>query len=336
MALGKSLGNILGDYFGEEVVTLNTPNTSLSHVQGKDTPIKEKSKSKKSNTIKSSDSAGLNSITPAPETVPKHDQQDRDENMIHSLKIDEIDVNEYQTREYFDEEKIEKLAQSIKSHGLIHPVLVLKRTNPPQGVNSYMLLAGERRLRAVKYLGKSEIMALVKSEQELSGVDQAMIAALENLQREDLSPIELAKTFDMLMELQKKNEEDLGEMLGYTGQYIRNYIRLLSLHPIVQGALREGTIGEGQARHLVGLPEERQLELLDIIITKDLTVKEVIQLIKEQGRDMKRAVQFVSRRHSIDPDLTKRFEQFAMKNFVNPKVKYTGSDEKGKIIISWG
>lgn len=285
MALGKSLGNILGDYFGDEAVSLDSGNN--------------------------------------------HDDQ-----TIHAkyILIDQIDTSPYQTRTEFTSQKINSLAQNIKKNGLIHPILVLEKTEKNEG-KKYQLLAGERRLRATASLGESKIIAIIKKEVDLSKPEQAMITAMENLQREDLSPIELAKTFQMLMETQNIDEPALASMLDSSGQYIKNYLRLLDLSTPVQNALQKRQIGEGQARYLIGLSDEDQLIFLREIIEKDLTVKEVIILIKKHA--FKSIKPSSSKTHQLPDEIVSKAQKIA-ELFPKSKLACKGDDTKGKITITWG
>lgn len=285
MALGKSLGNILGDYFGDEAVSLDAKsNKDDQNVQSKFIPI------------------------------------------------DQIDTSPYQTRTEFSSQKINSLAQNIKKNGLIHPILVLERSDTT-AEKKYQLLAGERRLRATQSLGETKIHALIKQESDLTKPEQAMITAMENLQREDLSPIELAKTFQMLMDTQNIDEPALASMLDSSGQYIKNYLRLLDLSVPVQNALQKRQIGEGQARYLVGLSDEDQLIFLREIIEKDLTVKEVIMLIKKSA--FKAIKPAASKIHQLPDEIVTKAQKLA-EFFPKSKLAVKGDDKKGKITISWG
>ncbi len=294
MALGKSLGNILGDYFGQESVTLGNQESNF----GKDT-------------------------------------------LVTLLPINSINPSPFQTRSIFEDNKINKLAASIKESGLIHPILVLKRDKDSIDESAdgfeYTLLAGERRLRACKSLGFTEILCIIKPFDSLSGKQQAMLAAVENLQREDLSPIELAGTFLMLMQTQNFDEQELADNLGHSLQYVKNYIRLLTLDQTVQQALLERKIGEGQARFLVGLEPNLQIKLLQRIIAEELTVKE-ISAITSQLKSAEAVKPVLTPKlktvTKFSPDIIVKAQKLA-EIFPNAVLKCTGSEEEGKIVISW-
>ena len=291
MALGKSLGNILGDYFGDEVVSLNEQEQSKVQITHGD---------------------------------------------IRNIAIKEIKLSPFQTRRNFDDDKIKSLANSIKQTGLIHPIIVLQQTIKLDDDNTkieFTLIAGERRLRACKLLGVKDIMVLIKKEEELSDSQHAMLTAMENLEREDLNPIELANTFIMLMQTQVLDEKGVADLLKTSPQYVKNYLRLLTLVEQVQDAIMMGKIGEGQARHLVGLDMDKQLEMLDLIIQKELTIREIIEILSK--KPLKDANKFISKNHNINPEYFRRAQKLAT-FFPNSKLKCAGDDDKGKIIISWG
>jgi len=299
MALGKNLGNLLGDYFGEysEEEPLLSETKNFRQINVQDT----------SQTAVFGDS------------------------LIQSIPVDKITLNPYQTRTQFDFEKIQALAESIKTTGLLNPIIVSKR-----GEN-YILLAGERRLRAVKLLGQTEILAIVKPDEQLTEADKVLISATENLQREDLTPIELACTYKSLLTVLQIDEKELAERLGVTAQYIKNYLRLLTLSREVQKALLERKIGEGHARHLVGLPEEQQEMALKIILERDLSVREIIELVKKMQQNSWPNVTQLQKPEvipNLEPDIIQTIDTLKQR-LPNAKIKFSGNERKGKLTISW-
>jgi ParB family chromosome partitioning protein len=299
MALGKNLGNLLGDYFGEysEGDSLLSETKNFRQINVQDT----------SQTAVFGDS------------------------LIQSIPVDKITLNPYQTRTQFDFEKIQALAESIKTTGLLNPIIVSKR-----GEN-YILLAGERRLRAVKLLGQTEILAIVKPDEQLTEADKVLISATENLQREDLTPIELACTYKSLLTVLQIDEKELAERLGVTAQYIKNYLRLLTLSREVQKALLERKIGEGHARHLVGLPEEQQEMALKIILERDLSVREIIELVKKMQQNSWPNVTQLQKPEvipNLEPDIIQTIDTLKQR-LPNAKIKFSGNERKGKLTISW-
>jgi ParB family transcriptional regulator, chromosome partitioning protein len=319
MALGKSLDNILGDYFGEEVVDLNDNSTSQKQVLKSTKPSKQA-------TPKATDAmihSKIESVISEGKTV------------VRDIFIEDIDISPFQTRKQFDPIKLRSLADSIQKSGLIHPILVLERENPSDDEKPFYLIAGERRLRACQELGYELVLAVVKSENDLSDPELALLGAMENLQREDLNPMELSHTFSMLMETQELDEEGLAQILDHSMQYVKNYLRLRTLEEPVQRALINGMIGEGQARHLVGLETQKQLQLLDLIIQKDLTVREIQQILRRDASSLADENKYIPVIHNLSSSSYKRAEKLAS-YFPNSNLKVSGDESKGKIVIKWG
>ena len=324
MALGKSLDNILGDYFGEEVVELSDLQNKDNEPDAKEVATKKAAKklTKKPAKTKTTGESEENALVEG-------------KTVVKDIFIDDIDVSPYQTRRTFDPAKLRSLADSIEESGLIHPVLVLERANPTESQKPFFLIAGERRLRACQELNYELVLAVVKSEQDLTEAQLAMLGAMENLQREDLNPIELAHTFTMLMDTQKTDETGVAKLLDSSSQYVKNYLRLLTLEEPVRRALENSVIGEGQARHLVGLGKDEQLQLLDLIVQKDLTVREIQALIRRlRAEDEEKQAAEVPA-HNLSGRNFQRVEKLAG-YFPNSKVKVLGDDHKGKIVIQWG
>lgn len=202
---------------------------------------------------------------------------------VVELMIDQITPNEYQPRLVFDDEKIKELAQTLKTHGMIQPIVVRQK-----GENEYELIAGERRYRAAKSLNWEKIPAIVR---QLNDTETASIALIENIQREDLSVIEEAIAYVKLIELHNLTQEALAQRLGKSQSTIANRIRLLSLPEKIQQAINEQEITERHARALLKLKEaELQLKFFDKIIEKSLNVRETEALINkylEEGQEKK-------------------------------------------------
>ncbi|MBF0699146.1 ParB/RepB/Spo0J family partition protein [Streptococcus danieliae] len=192
---------------------------------------------------------------------------------ITDIRITEIQTNPYQPRRQFSEQALTELSQSIAVNGLIQPIIV--RQSP---ITGYELLAGERRLRACKKLGWSTIPALVKDLSNSQMMEQAII---ENLQREDLNPIEEALAFQKLVQ-HGLTHEDIGQQLGKSRPYISNSLRLLKLAPTLQEALIQGDISPGHARLLLPLAVEEQLYLLQEIQSKGWSVRQLEASLKNK------------------------------------------------------
>ena len=185
---------------------------------------------------------------------------------IKQVNVDEIVSSPYQPRTVFDEEKIIELSQTIKTHGIIQPIVVRFRNE------RYEIIAGERRWRAAKKMGLKKIPAIVR---ELNDSQAASIALIENLQREGLTAIEEAIAYQKLIDLHQLTQESLAQRLGKSQSTIANKIRLLQLPQKIKMALLERNISERHARALLSLEQETvQLQLLAEIVEKELNVKQ--------------------------------------------------------------
>ena len=193
--------------------------------------------------------------------------------MISKIHIDEISENQNQPRLNFNEKEIEDLALSIKKFGLIQPITVRQKTN-----NKYELIAGERRLRAFKLLNISEITAFVKHANQEESIEMALI---ENIQREDLNPIEIALSFKKIINTSELTQEELSKRIGKSRTLIANYLRLLTLPTIIQNGLINKTISIGHAKPLIIIEnEENQINIFEDIIKMKLSVRETEELCK--------------------------------------------------------
>lgn len=186
------------------------------------------------------------------------------EKEIFDISLQDIIPNRFQPREMFDDEALKELAQSIREHGVIQPIIVRKVGD------KYEIIAGERRFRASQLAGKPTIPALVR---DIDDKEAAKIALLENLQRSNLTPIEEAKTYQTILKLDNITQEELAQNLGKSQSTIANKLRLLTLDEEVQTALLNSQISERHARSLLGLDNETQKQLLYKILNEKLTVK---------------------------------------------------------------
>jgi ParB family chromosome partitioning protein len=197
------------------------------------------------------------------------------EKNIYYISPDLISPNIYQPRKHFNEETIDELAQSIKVYGIIQPLTVRKLSH-----DRYELVAGERRLRASKKLGLSEVPVILI---DITDKDSAAIALLENLQREDLNYIEEAEAYYNLIKDHSYTQEQLAEVIGKKQSTIANKIRLLKLDAEVRLMLLENKLTERHARALLKLSDpEMQLSILKIVISKNLNVKKTEELIERE------------------------------------------------------
>ncbi|AFU42235.1 ParB/RepB/Spo0J family partition protein [Campylobacter jejuni] len=195
-----------------------------------------------------------------------------DKNQSTMIEIDQISPNPFQPRKNFDQEALDELANSIKEFGLIQPIIVFKKNN------KFILIAGERRLRAVKALGKKEILAFIADIDENKLRELALI---ENIQRENLNPIELANSYKDLMQVHKITQENLAELIHKSRTQITNTLRLLNLDIRTQELIASGKISQGHAKVLVGLDQKDEKMLVDSIIGQKLNVRDTEKIVKK-------------------------------------------------------
>ena len=192
---------------------------------------------------------------------------------IEQVAIDLIQPNKYQPRTIFSEEKIEELARTIHTHGVIQPIVIRSIDD------KYEIIAGERRYRAMKSLGWKEVPAIIR---ELDDKETASIALIENLQREELTPIEEAYAYEKLLELHSLTQEALAQRLGKGQSTVANKLRLLKLPDVIQRAIMDKVISERHARALIAVKDsELQLAIFNEVTENQLNVKQLEQRIKE-------------------------------------------------------
>jgi len=190
----------------------------------------------------------------------------------YEVEVDLIDASPLQPRTHFDQTSLEQLAQSIETHGVVQPV-VLRRKN-----DRYELVAGERRWRAAKMAGLNRIPAVVR---EIDDKDLLELALIENIQREDLNPIEEAQAYKNLIEAVGLTQESLAVRVGRDRSYITNYLRLLRLPDDIQHLVAEGKLSTGHARTLLGLEQvDEQRRLARKIVERGLSVRETEKLVR--------------------------------------------------------
>ena len=219
------------------------------------------------------------------------DKERRDE--VRELPVENIYASPYQPRTIFDDERIEELCQTIRTHGVIQPIVVREKGG------GYELIAGERRLRAVKKLGLKRIPAIIRS---MSDAQAASVSLIENLQRESLSPLEEAVAYKKLIEIHGLTQESLAQRLGKGQSTIANKLRLLHLTKEVQEALLERRITERHAWALLSLQkEEMQVNLLREVLEKEYNVKQTEERVKKLLSD--RVPQPKPKRKAISRDV---------------------------------
>jgi ParB family chromosome partitioning protein len=196
--------------------------------------------------------------------------------MMAFIHPDEVAVNPYQPRTTFDEEALADLAQSISELGIIQPITVRKISD-----GNYQLVSGERRLRASKLAKLESIPAFVREANDQESLEMALV---ENIQREDLDPIEIALSYQRLIDEIDLTQESMSKRVGKKRSTITNYLRLLKLHPQVQGALRRREISMGHGRALMAVEDEKaQIELLVLVLEKSLSVRATEALVQKYG-----------------------------------------------------
>lgn len=255
-------------------------------------------------------------------TEPINDGDQIENNGISYIDINDIKPNEKQPRKNFDEEKLEELATSIKEHGLIQPV-ILRRSEI-----GYEIVAGERRWRACRKAGIKEIPAIIK---ELTDEQNMLIAIIENMQREDLNPIEEAEGLNQMIDSFGLTQEEVSKSIGKSRPYITNALRLLKLPEKIREFLSEGKLSTGHARAIAGIADsEKQVEIAEYAIEKGLSVREIEKLIKELGNDKKKSAQ---KKKEKTPDV-KRLEE-DLKQIMGTKVSLNQKGKKGRIEIEY-
>ena len=240
---------------------------------------------------------------------------------VEEIEIGLIDNNPKQPRKNFSPTALNELAESIKQHGIIQPIILVQKGK------RYMIVAGERRFRASKIAGLKKLPAVVKDYTE----DQIKeIALLENIQREDLNPIETARALNELLTSFEWTQEVLADRLGKSRPAIANYLRLLTLSPAVIALVEDGKLSAGHARTLVMVKNpDAQLKLANLAIVKRITVREMEKAVKELDKPEKK--QKVERRMSTE---LSSFQDSLQRTF-GTMVNIKGNDKKGKIIIDY-
>lgn len=195
---------------------------------------------------------------------------------VQEIELDKIMPNRYQPRHTFSDESIEELATTLKEQGLLQPIILRKPADGPE--SEYEIIAGERRFRAAQSLKWAKIPAIVEN---MDDEKAASLALVENLQRENLNPIDEAQAYVQLMKVNNLTQTELADQMGKTQSYIANKIRLLKLTPKVQGFLIDKKISQRHGRALLALNEEDQDTAVSEIIKNGLTVKETEEMVKD-------------------------------------------------------
>lgn len=243
---------------------------------------------------------------------------------IIELDIDSIDFNPFQPRTNFNEEALQELATSIKELGVIQPITVRKLD-----FNKYQLISGERRLRASKLIGLQTIPSYIR----IANDNESLVMALvENIQRHDLDPIEIALSYQRLIEEIQLTQEQMSERVGKKRSTITNYLRLLRLDPIIQTGIRDGFISMGHGRAIINIENhDVQSDIYQKIVSQNLSVRETEVLVKNYQNSLKPAATKTAKSSSFTVETT---QKKAITDFFGAKVevKLSGNG-KGKITI---
>lgn len=249
---------------------------------------------------------------------PEHEGSGKD---IVYIDINEIKPNRTQPRKFFDAEKIKELAESIKKYGVIQPIMLR-----PEALG-YEIVAGERRWRAAREAGLKVVPALVR---DLDEEQNMFIALIENIQREDLNPIEEARAYDEMSQKYRMTQEEISNSMGKSRPYIANMLRLLKLNEKVQDLVLQGMISQGHGKILAGIQnKDKQLKLANETISKNLTVRQLEKLAagkekfcSEKNRSAKKSREILN----VEEEL---------KTLLGTKVEIKSDGKKGTIEIEF-
>lgn len=241
---------------------------------------------------------------------------------VSEIDIKKIKPNPNQPRKNFDEDALKDLASSIKIHGIVQPIVVNQQSN-----GEYLIIAGERRWRAANICGLATVPAVVKNYTEKQIKE---ISIIENLQREDLNPIEAARSIKQLMDEYGLTQEVVSERIGKSRSNIANMLRLLTLYPDVVDLVEKGKLSAGHARCLVVIEDPKdQIKLAQAVVSKNLSVRDLEKAVKNYTNPTKKVV--IKQEQSIE--LRELISQM-QKTFAT-KVSAIGNDNKGRIYIDY-
>ena len=248
-----------------------------------------------------------------------------DHEMVTEIRLEDIRPNPYQPRKHFDPDALNELAESIRQTGVFQPIIIRKSS-----VKGYEIIAGERRVRASKLAGKKTIPAIVRELDEEAMIE---IAVIENLQREDLSPLEEAEAYYMLMERLKLTQAEVADRIGKSRPYIANYIRLLQLPDAIKQMVNEEALSMGQARTLLGLKDKSQMLTLAKKVVKDnLTVRQIEEIVQKANQS-----QMVKKKTTTRPAKSPIFQAIEqqMEERFGTESRIVSRGDKGKIEIDF-
>lgn len=248
-------------------------------------------------------------------------QENQHDELVEDINLSELRPNPYQPRHEFDEQALNELSESIKIHGVLQPIVVRK------SVKGYDIVVGERRYRASKLAGKLKIPAIVK---QLSDTQMMELAVIENLQREDLNPLEEAKSYQFLMDKLNLTQAETADRLGKSRPYIANMLRLMNLPQVVKDLIDQKKISGGHGRTLLGLKsEEEMISVAKKVIAESMSVRELEKYIKELTHTESKP-----KKEKRKPMFLVKHEE-NLKRHLGTKVEISKSRRKGKIAIEF-
>ena len=246
---------------------------------------------------------------------------------LNEIPIGEIEVNPFQPRQHFDQTALQELAESIRVHGIIQPITV-RRLAPQQ----YQLISGERRFQASKLAGLQSIPAYIRSADDQQMLEMALI---ENIQRENLNPIEVALSYQRLITECNLKQEELGDRVGKNRTTVTNYLRLLKLPPDIQAAVRDNKVSMGHARAIINIENpDSQLFIFKKMMNEDLSVRKVEELARQVIggiKEEKAETATASSANSGNKEISQL--QSRLSSHFGTKVKVNSDGKKGEIKI---
>ncbi|SHK51553.1 chromosome partitioning protein, ParB family [Alicyclobacillus tolerans] len=255
---------------------------------------------------------GLDSLIPLHETSA---------DSISSIDIRDLRPNPYQPRRVFDDDKLQELANSIREHGILQPIVVRK-----SAIQGFDIVAGERRFRAAKLVGLHVVPAIVR---DLTDIQLMEIAIIENLQRADLNPLETAEAYVQLIERCGYTQEQLAKRIGQSRSHIANMMRLLQLSPLVREYVSRGTLSMGHARALLAIQnKEEQEQIADLAVKQEWSVRKLEAMIYEPKK---------TKNVSRETKIHERFKHYEeqVRQYLGTSVRIQSGKNKGKIEIEY-
>jgi len=260
-------------------------------------------------------------------TINSANDKDADKVVGNIIEIDleTIEVNPFQPRSYFNEEALRELASSIKELGVIQPITVRKLEN-----NNFQLVSGERRFRASKLIGNKTIPAYIRLANDQEMLEMALV---ENIQRKDLDPIEVALSYQRLIDEIDLTQEEMSQRVGKKRSTITNYLRLLKLDPIIQTGMRDGFLSMGHGRALIHIENtEEQLSIYEKIVAQKLSVRQTEQIVKQLKEGIEKPKNTATKNSETPKFVSKGLKTISEYFGHKIDVKLSGAD-KGKILI---